>query len=147
MSYPKTEAEWKAKLTPFEFQVLRNAATERPGTGELLNEDRPGYYFCKGCGQKLFESETKFDAGCGWPSFFEAQPGAINESTDYVLGYPRTEIRCSVCDSHLGHVFPDAPQTPTGMRYCLNSAALTFEEADAEPATTQQGNDQQGESN
>lgn len=131
MSYPKTEAEWKAKLTPFEFQVLRNAATERPGTGALLNEERPGTYFCKGCGQALFDASTKFDAGCGWPSFFQAHSGAISESTDYVLGYPRTEIRCSKCNSHMGHVFPDAPQTPTGMRYCLNSAALTFVPAES----------------
>ncbi|MFZ1382239.1 MAG: peptide-methionine (R)-S-oxide reductase MsrB [Scrofimicrobium sp.] len=130
MSYPKTEEEWKVKLTPFEFQVLRNAATERPGTGDLLDEERPGTYYCKGCGQKLFDAGAKFDAGCGWPSFFRAYSGATSESTDYLLGYPRTEIRCSNCGSHLGHVFPDAPQTPTGMRYCMNSVALTFEPAD-----------------
>ncbi len=130
---PKTEAQWKAKLSPLEFQVLRRAATERPGTGALLAEERPGTYSCKGCGQKLFEASTKFDAGCGWPSFFQALPGATTEDTDYLLGYPRTEIRCSSCDSHLGHVFPDAPGTPTGLRYCMNSVALDFEPSHFEP--------------
>ncbi len=126
MSYELTEEEWKQRLTPIEFQVLRQAATERPGTGALLDEDRPGLYSCKGCGSELFASSTKFDAGCGWPSFFESREGAVSESTDYLLGYPRTEIRCANCNSHLGHVFPDAPQTPTGMRYCMNSVALEF---------------------
>ena len=127
MSYKLSDEEWKTKLTPFEFQVLRQAATERPGTGELLGESRPGTYFCKGCGAELFSGDTKFESGCGWPSFFEAKEGAVTEDTDYLLGYPRTEIRCANCDSHLGHVFPDAPQTPTGMRYCMNSVALDFE--------------------
>lgn len=126
MARGRTEQEWRDELTPLEFEVLRQAATERPWTGEWLSEDRPGTYFCKGCGAELFSASTKFDAGCGWPSFFLAKEGAVKESTDYLLGYPRQEVRCANCDSHLGHVFPDAPQTPTGMRYCMNSVALDF---------------------
>lgn len=130
MAYELDEETWRKRLSPLEFQVLRQASTERPGSGEHLYEDRPGTYYCKGCGQALFDASTKFDAGCGWPSFFENKPGAVTEDTDYLLGYPRTEIRCSRCNSHLGHVFPDAPDTPTGMRYCMNSVALTFEPED-----------------
>jgi peptide-methionine (R)-S-oxide reductase len=130
MAYKLDEETWRKRLSPLEFQVLRQASTERPGSGELLYEERPGTYYCKGCGQALFDASTKFDAGCGWPSFFENKPGAVTEDTDYLLGYPRTEIRCSRCNSHLGHVFPDAPDTPTGMRYCMNSVALTFEPED-----------------
>ena len=130
MAYELDEETWRKRLSPLEFQVLRQASTERPGSGELLYEERPGTYYCKGCGQALFDASTKFDAGCGWPSFFENKPGAVTEDTDYLLGYPRTEIRCSRCNSHLGHVFPDAPDTPTGMRYCMNSVALDFEPED-----------------
>ena len=130
MAYELDEETWRQRLSPLEFQVLRQASTERPGSGEHLYEDRPGTYYCKGCGQALFDASTKFDAGCGWPSFFENKPGAVTEDTDYLLGYPRTEIRCSRCNSHLGHVFPDAPDTPTGMRYCMNSVALNFEPED-----------------
>ncbi|WP_182141491.1 peptide-methionine (R)-S-oxide reductase MsrB [Schaalia sp. JY-X169] len=130
MAYELDEETWRKRLSPLEFQVLRQASTERPGSGEHLYEDRPGTYYCKGCGQALFDASTKFDAGCGWPSFFENKPGAVTEDTDYLLGYPRTEIRCSRCNSHLGHVFPDAPDTPTGMRYCMNSVALNFEPED-----------------
>lgn len=130
MAYELDEETWRKRLSPLEFQVLRQASTERPGSGEHLYEDRPGTYYCKGCGQALFDASTKFDAGCGWPSFFENKPGAVTEDTDYLLGYPRTEIRCSRCNSHLGHVFPDAPDTPTGMRYCMNSIALDFEPED-----------------
>ena len=130
MAYELDEETWRKRLSPLEFQVLRQASTERPGSGEHLYEDRPGTYYCKGCGQALFDASTKFDAGCGWPSFFENKPGAVTEDTDYLLGYPRTEIRCAVCNSHLGHVFPDAPDTPTGMRYCMNSVALNFEPED-----------------
>ena len=130
MAYELDEETWRKRLSPLEFQVLRQASTEHPGSGEHLYEDRPGTYYCKGCGQALFDASTKFDAGCGWPSFFENKPGAVTEDTDYLLGYPRTEIRCSRCNSHLGHVFPDAPDTPTGMRYCMNSVALDFEPED-----------------
>lgn len=121
-----TDQEWQDRLTAAEYIVLRRAGTERPWSGALLNEERSGEYACKGCGQKLFQSDAKFDSGCGWPSFFAPYDGAVTEDVDFHLGYPRTEIRCSNCDSHLGHVFKDAPQTPTGMRYCMNSVALDF---------------------
>lgn len=122
-----SDEEWKLRLSPIQYHVLRQAGTERPGTGELLDENRLGTYSCAACGNELFVSDTKFDAGCGWPSFFEAKDGATEYFSDYVLGYERKEVRCARCGSHLGHVFPDAPQTPTGMRYCMNSAALSFQ--------------------
>ena len=113
----RTQAQWRSLLTPMEYHVLREAGTERPGTGALLHEKRPGTYSCRGCGQKLFLSDAKFDSGCGWPSFFQSEDGAMRYLRDESHGMVRTEVRCSNCDSHLGHLFDDAPQTPTGQRY------------------------------
>lgn len=127
----KTDAEWRAQLGDFEFKVLREAATERPWTGELLEEKRAGIYRCRACGAELFRSDTKFDSHCGWPSFFEAENDAVTLLEDNTLGMIRVEARCAACDSHLGHVFPDAPQTPTGDRFCINSVSLTFDEGDS----------------
>lgn len=128
----KTDADWRAELSREEYQVLRQAGTERPGTGELLGETREGVYSCRACGNELFRSETKFDAHCGWPSFYAPQDStAVELIEDRTLGMLRTEVRCARCGSHLGHVFDDAPQTPTGDRYCMNSVSLTFAEPSA----------------
>jgi peptide-methionine (R)-S-oxide reductase len=126
----KSDAEWREELSPEEFAVLRQAATERPWTGELLDESRAGLYTCAACGAELFKSGTKFDSNCGWPSFYESvDPEAVQLIEDNSLGMARTEVRCATCGSHLGHVFPDGFGTPTGDRYCMNSLSLNFEAA------------------
>ena len=126
-SVNKTDAEWRAELGDDQYAVLRNAATERPWTGELLDEERAGLYTCGACNAELFRSGTKFDSGCGWPSFYESvRPEAVELIEDTSLGMVRTEVRCAACGSHLGHVFPDGFGTPTGDRYCMNSVALSF---------------------
>ncbi|GII98473.1 peptide-methionine (R)-S-oxide reductase [Sediminihabitans luteus] len=125
-----TDAQWREKLSAQEFAVLRQAGTERPWTGELLDEKREGTYACRACGNELFGAGTKFDSHCGWPSFYEAKPGTVELIEDRTHGMLRTEVRCARCGSHLGHVFPDAPQTPTGDRYCMNSVSLEFTPAE-----------------
>ncbi|MBC7723337.1 MAG: peptide-methionine (R)-S-oxide reductase MsrB [Burkholderiaceae bacterium] len=125
------DAQWREKLSAEEFAVLREAGTERAWTGELLDEERAGLYTCKACDNELFVAGTKFDSGCGWPSFYESvNPEAVELLPDHSLGVERTEVRCAKCGSHLGHVFPDGLGTPTGDRYCMNSVALNFSAAD-----------------
>ncbi|HEY5437704.1 MAG TPA: peptide-methionine (R)-S-oxide reductase MsrB [Acidimicrobiales bacterium] len=123
----KTDAQWREALSPDRFSVLREAATEAPFTGTLLHVDADGVFTCGGCGQHLFTSAQKFDSGCGWPSFDACEPGTIVKRVDRSLFRQRTEILCSKCGGHLGHVFNDGP-TPTGLRYCVNSVAIDFDE-------------------
>ena len=122
-----TDAQWRQQLTPEQYRVLRQAGTEAPFTGEYDQTFDKGTYYCAACGAELFESDTKFNSGCGWPAFYAAKAGdRIKLLTDFSAGMMRTEVRCAHCGSHLGHVFDDAPQTPTGQRYCINSVALKF---------------------
>jgi peptide-methionine (R)-S-oxide reductase len=122
----KTDAEWQASLTPAQYQVLRQHATEPRGSSPLNKEKRDGTFKCAGCGQTLFTSDTKYESGSGWPSFYEPASGdAVGETVDRSYGMTRTEVHCAHCGGHLGHVFPDGPK-PTGLRYCMNGAALDF---------------------
>lgn len=129
---PKTEAEWKKKLTPEQYQVLRQGETERAFTGEYWDAKSEGVYRCAGCGEKLFSSDTKFESHSGWPSFFKpVADDMVEEETDRSYGMVRTEIKCANCGGHLGHVFNDGPK-PTGLRYCVNSASLDLEETETD---------------
>jgi peptide-methionine (R)-S-oxide reductase len=123
---PKTAEEWKATLSPEQYAILREHGTERAGTSPLNKEKRAGMFRCAGCGQELFASDTKFDSGTGWPSFDQALPGAVTRTVDRSYGMTRTEVNCSRCGGHLGHVFSDGPAT-TGERYCMNGCALSFD--------------------
>lgn len=120
-----SDAEWQKKLSPLAYQVMRQEATEYPGTSELLEEHRKGTFICAGCALALFDSATKYDSGTGWPSFYQPLDNAVAESVDYKLGYARREVHCRRCGGHLGHVFDDGPP-PTGLRYCMNGVALGF---------------------
>ncbi|MFB0492146.1 peptide-methionine (R)-S-oxide reductase [Methylobacterium sp. OAE515] len=124
----RSDAAWRAALTPDQYRVLREHGTERAGTSNLLAEKRPGTFTCAGCGQPLFEQETKFESGTGWPSFFAPIEGAVATSVDRSHWMVRTEVHCARCQGHLGHVFEDGP-APTGLRYCMNGVAMQFEPA------------------
>jgi len=121
-----TDDDWKKKLTPEQYKVLRGKGTEAPFTGKLLYNDKAGSYTCAACGNVLFDSTTKFEAECGWPSFYDAKKGSVALTPDDTLGMRRVEVTCANCGGHLGHVFDDAPDQPTGQRFCINSAALQF---------------------
>ena len=129
-SFPvkRSEAQWRKRLTAEEFRVLRKAGTERAGSSPLDREKRMGTFVCAGCGNALFSSKTKFDSKTGWPSFWKPLAGAVGTSTDYKIGFPRTEVHCADCGGHLGHVFDDGPK-PTGKRYCMNGVAMDFRPA------------------
>lgn len=123
--YVLTDAQWRAKLPGISYDVLRHEATERPYSSPLNDEHRAGVFACKGCALPLFSSTTKFDSGTGWPSFYAPLKNAVGTTTDRTLGMERTEVHCRRCGGHLGHVFDDGPK-PTGLRYCMNGAAMTF---------------------
>jgi len=128
-SLVKTDEEWKRELTPDQFRVLREHGTERAGTSPLNDEHRKGVFKCAGCGEVLFDSETKYDSGSGWPSFYRPMPGSVATQTDNTHFMTRVEVHCAKCGGHLGHVFPDGPK-PTGQRYCMNGVALNFQPAE-----------------
>ena len=125
-----TDAEWRERLTPEQYQILRQAGTERAFTGKYEKNKAAGEYVCAGCGQPLFESEAKFDSGSGWPSFTRFESDAVEEHREVSQGIARTEVVCSRCEGHLGHVFDDGPREEGGLRYCINSAALDFKPED-----------------
>ena len=129
MDIPKSDDEWKARLTAEQYQVLRKHGTERAGTSPLNKEHRQGVFRCAGCGQELFASGAKFDSGTGWPSFYQPLENAVETTTDRAYGLVRTEVHCARCKGHLGHVFPDGPR-PTGLRYCMNGLSMDFEPED-----------------
>jgi peptide-methionine (R)-S-oxide reductase len=132
----RSEEEWRRILTPEQFRILRMKGTERPFVNKYDKHFKPGTYACAACGQELFSSKTKFNSGCGWPAFYAAKAGdRVTLSRDFSLGMVRTEVCCARCDSHLGHIFDDAPQTPTGQRYCINSVSLKFVPASADEDT------------
>jgi peptide-methionine (R)-S-oxide reductase len=122
-----SDVDWREILPPTEYQILRHSATERAWTGRYLDNDQPGAYHCAGCGNKLYGGDHKFHSGCGWPSFFKAtESDSISTHRDVTFGMVRVEMRCARCDGHLGHIFNDAPQTPTGDRHCVNGLSLIF---------------------
>ena len=123
-----SDAEWKRRLSPAAYQVLRHEDTEPPFSSPLDKEKRQGTFVCAGCNNELYSSDTKFDSGTGWPSFYRPLAGAVGTKTDFKLGYPRTEVHCADCGGHLGHVFKDGPR-PTGLRYCMNGLAMKFRPA------------------
>lgn len=123
-----SEEDFKKKLTPEEYHILREKGTEKPFTGKYVKFGKKGQFVCKACGNVIFDSKTKFNSGCGWPSFYSAKKDSVKFKRDFSQIIPRKEVVCAKCGSHLGHVFKDAPQTPTGNRFCINSAALGFEE-------------------
>lgn len=128
LSVPTTDAGWRERLTPQQYQVLRQAGTERPFTGKYVDTDADGIYRCAGCGNQLFDSDTKFHSGCGWPSFTEALPDSVELLEDRSFGMIRTEARCARCHSHLGHVFDDGPIEAGGQRWCINSISVHLDE-------------------
>jgi peptide-methionine (R)-S-oxide reductase len=127
-TYPvqRTDAEWRKRLTPEQYRIMRQHGTEAPGSCALLTEKRPGTFVCAGCDRPVFQTDTKFESGTGWPSFFNPIPGSLATTEDSSYGMLRTEVHCATCGSHLGHVFPDGPP-PTGLRYCINGVALNFQ--------------------